>query len=98
MEVGWQTTRVLPGSFLLSAEASERIFGTLPPVHGLIEQSGAGSGQYEARSTWANAGTATTSVAASAAKNGRSRRRSIVMERAGSTRSDAVFELEYPSN
>jgi hypothetical protein len=30
--------------------------GTAPPVHGLTVQSGAGSGQYEARSTWASAG------------------------------------------
>jgi hypothetical protein len=27
------------------ADASERAVGTLPPAHGLIEQSGPGSGQ-----------------------------------------------------
>jgi hypothetical protein len=29
--------------------------GTLPPAHGVTEQSGAGFGQYEARSMWAGA-------------------------------------------
>jgi hypothetical protein len=29
---------------------SGRAVGTSPPAHGLIEQSGAGSGQYDARS------------------------------------------------
>ena len=41
----WQTTRVLPGGFALSADASERAFGTLPPAAGLTEVSGFGSGQ-----------------------------------------------------
>src|SRR4051795_11747545 len=52
-ESGRQTTRAWsPG-----AEASERSAGTLPPVQGLIEQSGAGSGQYAERSTCAEAAT-----------------------------------------
>jgi hypothetical protein len=33
-----------------SADASVRAVGTCPPAHGLTEQSGAGLGQYEARS------------------------------------------------
>jgi hypothetical protein len=44
-ESGWQTTRVSPTGLRSSADASERACGTAPPVHGLIEQSGAGSGQ-----------------------------------------------------
>ena len=34
-----------------TAEPRLRGVGTFPPAHGLIEQSGVGSGQYEARST-----------------------------------------------
>jgi hypothetical protein len=49
-ESGWHTTRVTPGPTLEAAEASDRMVGTSPPAHGLTEQSGAGSGQYEARS------------------------------------------------
>src|SRR3954451_4227682 len=45
MESFWHTTRVLLVLDVFSAEESERAFGTSPPVHGLIEQSGAGSGQ-----------------------------------------------------
>src|SRR2546423_6890376 len=41
----WQTTRVLPVLDFLSAEARERAFGTFPPAHGLIVQSGDGVGQ-----------------------------------------------------
>src|SRR4051812_28881422 len=55
MEVGWQTTRVSPTALRFRLDRSERAFGTFPPVHGLIEQSGAGSGQYEARSMCASA-------------------------------------------
>src|SRR3954451_7107548 len=39
------TTRVLLVRDFFSAEESERAFGTSPPAHGLMEQSGAGSGQ-----------------------------------------------------
>ncbi len=45
IESPWQTTRVFPGGFVFRAEASERIFGTLPPAAGLTLVSGAGSGQ-----------------------------------------------------
>jgi hypothetical protein len=48
----WHTTRVSPRAFLLSADASERAFGTFPPAAGVTLLSGAGSGQYELRSTW----------------------------------------------
>ncbi len=51
----WHTTRVLPGGFALSAEASVRAFGTLPPAAGLTDVSGFGSGQYDVRSTCASA-------------------------------------------
>src|SRR5687767_1528110 len=44
-EFRWQTTRVRPGGFALRLDASERAFGTFPPVAGLTERSGAGSGQ-----------------------------------------------------
>ena len=50
-EPRWHTTRVSPRAFACSAEASERAFGTLPPAAGLTLLSGAGSGQYELRST-----------------------------------------------
>src|SRR3954451_14637323 len=53
----WHTTRVLPGGFVFSAEASERTLGTLPPAAGLTEVSGLGSGQNAVRSTCANAAT-----------------------------------------
>src|SRR5437764_10021893 len=49
-ESGWQTTRVTPGPVVETADASDRAVGTSPPAHGVTEQSGAGSGQYEARS------------------------------------------------
>src|SRR3954454_21269791 len=55
----WQTTRVTPGGLILSAEASERTFGTLPPAAGLTEVSGLGSGQNAVRSTCAAAVAAT---------------------------------------
>src|SRR4051794_33558804 len=45
IESFWHTTRGLLGREGCSADESERAFGTSPPVHGLIEQSGAGSGQ-----------------------------------------------------
>ena len=51
-EPRWHTTRVSPRAFALSAEPSVRAFGTLPPAAGLTLVSGAGSGQYELRSTW----------------------------------------------
>src|SRR4051794_8011886 len=65
-ESDWQTTRVLPGLLRSSAEDSERIVGTAPPAQGLTEQSGAGSGQYAERSTWAAASAGTSSSASSA--------------------------------
>src|SRR5687768_8756902 len=40
-----QTTRTSPGPLPVTAEASERAFGTLPPAGGETEVSGAGSGQ-----------------------------------------------------
>src|SRR4051812_6429398 len=55
----WHTTRVTPGGFVLSAEASERTFGTFPPAAGLTEVSGFGSGQKAVRSTCAVAVAAT---------------------------------------
>src|SRR5690348_17056958 len=54
-ESAWQTTRVRQGAESFSAEASERAFGTAPPAAGCTEVSGAGSGQYDVRSTCANA-------------------------------------------
>src|SRR5690349_271860 len=60
-ELRWQT--IFVASFE-SAEASVRGVGTWPPAHGDTEQSGAGSGQYEARSMCADA-----SAGASAASN-----------------------------
>src|SRR4051812_41132344 len=53
-----QTTRVFPGGFALSAEASVRTFGTDPPAAGLTDVSGFGSGQYAVRSTCAKAAVA----------------------------------------
>src|SRR5204863_3216915 len=87
MELGWQTTRVLPGRLLMSADPSERIFGTLPPAHGLTEQSGFGSGQYEGRSTCASAGAAISRSAAKTSRVTGSRRASITCERRGYARS-----------
>src|SRR3954451_6674440 len=52
------TTRVVPGGFVLSAEASVRTFGTLPPAAGFTDVSGFGLGQNAVRSTWANAAVA----------------------------------------
>ena len=51
-EPRWHTTRVSPRAFALSADPSERAFGTFPPAAGLTLVSGAGSGQYELRSMW----------------------------------------------
>src|SRR3954471_18658447 len=45
IESSRHTTRVLLVLDGFSADDSERAFGTPPPAHGLIEQSGAGSGQ-----------------------------------------------------
>ena len=63
-ELAWQTTRVVPGRESSSADANERAVGTVPPAQGETEQSGAGFGQYDGRSTcaWATAGTRTTSA------------------------------------
>src|SRR4051794_23954266 len=66
IESPWQTTRVFPGGLVSRAEASERIFGTLPPADGLTFVSGAGSGQYEARSMWASATVGRSTAAATA--------------------------------
>jgi hypothetical protein len=41
----WQTTRVSPRAFALSADASVRGFGTFPPAAGLTAVSGDGFGQ-----------------------------------------------------
>src|SRR3954471_4419695 len=61
------TTRVVPGGFVLSADASVRTFGTLPPAAGLTDVSGLGSGQYAVRSTCAKAAVASASEATSVA-------------------------------
>jgi hypothetical protein len=50
-EFDLQTTYVSPRARLLSADASPRAFGTLPPAAGFTLRSGAGLGQYELRST-----------------------------------------------
>jgi hypothetical protein len=47
----WHTTRVLPRGFAFRAEPRLRAFGILPPAAGFTLLSGAGSGQYELRST-----------------------------------------------
>src|SRR5215213_1309920 len=44
-ELGWHTTRVLPGAPLRSADGRVRTFGTAPPAAGLTLVSGAGFGQ-----------------------------------------------------
>ena len=44
-ELAWQTTRVSPGAFLSSADASVRASGTAPPAGGETDVSAAGSGQ-----------------------------------------------------
>jgi hypothetical protein len=59
IESALQTTRVTPGLLVSKAELNVRIEGTLPPAHGDTEQSGFGLGQYDGRSTWADAGEAT---------------------------------------
>src|SRR3954452_9107593 len=58
-ELFWHTTRVDPAGFFLSADASVRTFGTLPPAAGLTFVSGFGSGQNAVRSTCAVAVAAT---------------------------------------
>jgi hypothetical protein len=64
----WQTTRVRPGGAARSALKRLRALGTSPPAGGVTDVSGAGSGQYDARSMWAEAVvTATTTATASAA-------------------------------
>src|SRR5918997_592306 len=64
MEPCWHTTRVRPGALRRRADRSERAFGTLPPAAGLIDLSGAGSGQYDGRSTCADADPVTASATA----------------------------------
>jgi hypothetical protein len=59
-ESRWQTTFVVFGSF--REDARDLAVGTFPPAHGEIEQSCAGSGQYEARSMCADASTGTSSA------------------------------------
>src|SRR3954466_8792803 len=61
------TPRVLPGGFVLSAEASVRTFGTLPPAAGFTDVSGFGYGHNAVRSTCANAAGASARDATSAA-------------------------------
>src|SRR3954468_6324037 len=68
-ESGWHTTCVAPGRLLTSDDDSERTCGTSPPVHGLIEQSGAGSGQYAGRSTCASAVAGASTASAHMATN-----------------------------
>src|SRR5262245_55003430 len=63
-ESGWHTTLVFGSE---TADASDRAVGTAPPAHGDNEQSGAGSGQYDARSTCAEASAGTSSALRSAA-------------------------------
>ncbi len=46
---------MLPGRESSSADCSERALGTFPPAHGLTEQSAFGFGQYDGRSTCADA-------------------------------------------
>src|SRR5919204_3295606 len=67
----WHTTRVVPVPVVESAEASDRGVGTAPPAHGFTEQSGAGSGQYEARSMWAEATAGRISAPTTAAQSPR---------------------------
>jgi hypothetical protein len=47
--------RTLPGPLPVTAEASDRAFGTLPPAAGFTDLSGRGSGQYDGRSRCASA-------------------------------------------
>src|SRR3954452_21134083 len=68
-ESGWHTTCVEPGRLLISEDDSERTLGTSPPVHGLIEQSGAGSGQYAGRPTCARAVAGARAASAQMATN-----------------------------
>ena len=63
----WQTTRVEPGGDFLSAVKRPRAAGTVPPAGGLIDVSAAGSGQYDARSTCAEAVVPAMTAAASRA-------------------------------
>src|SRR5687768_1099179 len=67
-ELPLQTSRTSPGPLPVTAEASERAFGTLPPAGGETEVSGAGSGQSEGRSRCAAAiaGTAIATAAMAA--------------------------------
>ena len=52
-----------PRALRLIDDRRLRISGTSPPAGGLTERSGAGSGQYDGRSTCANADTGTISAA-----------------------------------
>src|SRR3954454_8315122 len=77
----WQTTRVLPGRLRLRDDDSERAVGTAPPAQGCTEQSGAGSGQYALRSTWADAaaGSARPTVTATTSASRRGSQPTILM-------------------
>src|SRR4051794_11806496 len=77
----WQTTRVLPGRLRLREDDSERAVGTAPPAQGWTVQSGAGSGQYALRSTWADAaaGSARPAVTATTSASRRSFQPTVLM-------------------
>src|SRR5687767_11967084 len=51
----WHTTCTSPGPLPVTADASERAWGTPPPAGVVMEVSGAGSGQYDGRSRCAAA-------------------------------------------
>src|SRR3954447_25931300 len=76
-EFDLHTTRVVPGAAAFSELARLRIDGILPPAHGLIEQSGFGSGQYDGLSTWAEATCGTTRTAERARIRPRKKRRTL---------------------
>ncbi len=85
-EPRWQTTRVSPRDFALSADASVRAFGTFPPAAGLTPVSGAGSGQYELRSMWPYAVAVSTAMAMARAAMVESRRLAFTAGQATATR------------
>jgi hypothetical protein len=65
---------VSPTAFVLSADFRLRALGTAPPAHGLtLSQSGAGSGQYDARSmcAYADAGINDAAMTTASAVNER---------------------------
>src|ERR687895_1275490 len=77
-EFDLQTTYVSPRALLLSADASPRAFGTLPPAAGVTLRSGAGLGQYELRSTWATATPVTRASRAVMVARTMNRRRGVM--------------------